>query len=113
MRGQEKIIEIRASRKKPPFVFVNDYPCKTDWFEWNEHATVCTHGDSLSSMDFRFLIDLNVSISALSESRAKAIFEKVKDAGAAIVAACHVQSEKHPLEQAGWTGLWHKDVEYA
>jgi len=113
MKGHIEIIKARDEGKKPQFVFINDYPCKTDWFEWGEHATVCTHGDMLSSLDFRFLIDLDVSISALTEARAKAMFEKAKEAGANAVAACHVQGGIHPMDQTGWTGLWHKEVAHA
>jgi hypothetical protein len=110
MRGHGKIIEARMKRKVPPFVFVNDYPCKTDWFEYGEHATVCTAGDALSGMDFRFLTELKVSISALSEGRAKAIFERVKAAGASVVAACHVVDGCSHHEQTGWSQVWRKEV---
>jgi DNA (cytosine-5)-methyltransferase 1 len=36
MKGHNTIIASRLCRNKPPFVFVNDYPCKTDWFETGE-----------------------------------------------------------------------------
>lgn len=113
MRGQEHIIAARIGGKKPPFVFINDYPCKTDWFENSDHATVCTHGDSLSSMDFRFLTGLKVSISANSEQRAKALFERIKDAGATTVAACHIQAQQHALDQSGWSSVWSREVSNA
>lgn len=102
MKGQEKIIACRMAGAVPPFVFVNDYPCKTDWFEFCEHATVCTANDTLSSMDFRFLTGLRVSISATTEERAKALFDRIKAAGAVAVAACHVQTEKPWFDQSGW-----------
>jgi len=70
MHGQEKIILARLNGQTPSFVFVNDYPCKTDWFEHADHATVCTHNAELSRMDLRFLVGLRVSISATSEDRA-------------------------------------------
>jgi ATP-dependent Clp protease adapter protein ClpS len=110
MRGQEQIIAARMAGKKPSIVFLNDYPCKTDWFETGEHVTVCTDGDLMTSMDFRFLIGLRVSISALTEQRAKAIFERVKQAGAGVVAACHVQEHQHPLDAAGWSFVYHKEL---
>lgn len=109
MRGHLEIIAARIDGKKPPFVFINDFPCSTDWLEFGEHATVCTHGDLLSSMDFRFLTGLKVSISAHSEHRAKALFERIKGMGATHVAACHVQAEKHALDQAGWASVWCKE----
>jgi hypothetical protein len=110
MRGHTKIIEMRLKRQVPPFVFINDWPCKTDWFDYGDHATVCTAGDQLSNLDFRFLVGLRVSISAVSEDRAKSLFDRVKAAGASVVAACHVQADKHPTDQSGWARVWHEEV---
>lgn len=108
MKGHTKIIEARIAGKKPPFVFINDYPCKTDWFEHGDHSTVCTDGDSTSSIDLRFLVGLRVSIGATTEQRATALFEKAKAAGALTVAACHIQKDKYPQHQSGWAEVWHK-----
>lgn len=110
MRGHEAIIRQRMSGTKPPFIFINDYPCQTDWFEHGDHATVCTAGDTLSSMDFRFLVGTKVSISAASEARAKAIFNKAKTAGAVTVAACHVHTDERGRSHAGWTEIYHKEI---
>ena len=109
MRGQEKIIESRISGYTPAIVFMNDYPCKTDWFEQRDHATVCTYGDPISSMDVRFLVGLKVSISATDEARAKALFELAKKAGAKTVGACHVQRGVPGWKQSGWADVWHKE----
>ena len=106
MRGHETIIQMRLAGRKPSIVFVNDYPCKTDWSEFGEHATVCTDGDTLSSVDLRCLVGLTASISASTESRAKALFAKAKQAGAVRVAACHVQQGKQPWEQSGWAEIY-------
>jgi len=54
MRGQDQIIQNRMDGKAPSIVFVNDYPCKTDWFEHGEQATICTHKDALRNLDMRF-----------------------------------------------------------
>ena len=110
MRGHTKIIEMRLQKTRPAIVFLNDYHCQTDWFEFGEHATVCTAGDPLSSLDLRFLVGCTVSISALTEGRAKALFSKAKDAGATTVVACHVQPEMRQFEQSGWTEVWRKPV---
>lgn len=106
MKGQEQIIKARIAGAKPAFVFVNDYDCPTDWFEYNDHATVCTAGDNIQALDFRFLVGCKVSISSESESRAKSLFEAIKGAGAGVVAACHMQCEKHASNQAGWHDVW-------
>jgi hypothetical protein len=110
MRGHTAIIEQRMQRRAPRIVFVNDYPCKTDWFEHAEQATVCTHGDTLSNLDLRFLVGLRVSISATTEARAQALFERVKAAGAQAVAAVHVQPNCHPLDQRGWCQVFTKEA---
>ena len=110
MHGHIEIIKARLRGQRPGFVFLNDYPCKTDWFEFAEHATVCTSGDSLSNLDFRFLAGCKVSISATNESRAKALFAMAKEAGATTVAACHMQAGVKPWQQSGWTEVYHKPV---
>lgn len=110
MHGHEKIIALRVNHSKAPkFVFLNDYPCRTDWYENDDHATICTHNDSLSSIDLRCLTGLSVSISSPSESRAKALFSLVRDAGAVVVAACHVKADKHQFEQDGWAEVFRKE----
>jgi hypothetical protein len=109
MRGHENIIALRVQGKSPKIVFLNDYPCKTDWFENSDHATVCTDNNPISSLDLRFLVGLTVSISASSEGRAKALFAKAKQFGAKTVAACHVQPDKHQFEQSGWAEVFRKE----
>lgn len=110
MHGHIAIIEARMQRRAPRFVFVNDYPCKTDWFDHGEHATVCTHGDSVSNLDLRFLVGLRVSVSAITEARAVALFERIKAAGAAAVAAVHVLPNCHASNQRGWCQVFTKEV---
>lgn len=105
MRGHESIIQMRKQGKKPPFIFINDYPCKTDWFEHGEHATVCVHGDSLHSIDIPFVVGARVSISSPSEARAKTLFELAKEYGAKTVAACHVVA--NPFKEQSWCEVWH------
>lgn len=112
MRGHEAIIRMRTELgKKPVFVFINDYPCDTDWFGGDsKFARVCIHGDELSSLDLRFLMGLSVSISASTESRAKTLFDLAKQAGAVTVASCHVKYGVHEFQQDGWAQAWRKEV---
>jgi len=111
MRGHETIIRLRSAGKRPAFVFVNDWPCQTDWLETGEHATVCTAGDAIPSLDLRFLVGLRVSVSSQSEERAKALFEACKAAGVEMVGAVHVKPEKRPYEQDGWVEVWKAEKE--
>jgi len=108
MHGQEKIIALRKSGATPKIVFLNDYPCKTDWFEHGDQATVCTVGDVVQLLDLRFLVGLTVSISSTSETRAKALFDKCKLAKAATVAACHTTPGAPLSSLSGWTAIWRK-----
>lgn len=111
MRGHDKIIEARIAGSTPSIVFLNDYPCKTDWFDFSDYSTICTAGDPVTSLDLRFLIGLTVSISATSEQRAKALFDRVKQAGAKVVAACHIQNTHHTA-QTGWFEIYRKELIY-
>lgn len=113
MRGHERLIELRRAKKSPRFVFVNDYPCSTDWFETGDHTTICTAGDSVELLDLRCLVGLTVSVSSPVESRAKALLNACKRAGAAVVAACHVQADRHQFDQSGWTAVWRRNEEVA
>ena len=110
MRGHDHIISLRKSGKTPSIVFINDYPCKTDWMTHGEHATVSVHGDTISSLDLRFLVGLRVSISAESEGRAKALFGKAKWFGAKTVASCHIKTNQQPHKQDGWSEIYHAEA---
>lgn len=108
MKGHEAIIKARIAGSKPSIVFVNDFACETDWTKYADHATVCTHGDNPMQLDLRFLTGCRVSICAETEQRAKALFERIKQAGAGVVAACHIQRSQHALNQTGWAEIWSK-----
>lgn len=111
MRGHEHLIQMRLNRKAPRIVFVNDYPCKTDWFDNpGDAVTICTHGDDIKTLDIRFLVGLAVSISSPSESRAKALYARCRAIGVATVGACHVQSDKKPWEQTGWAEVYRREA---
>lgn len=112
MRGHDQVIAMRLKKRVPAMVFVNDYPCRTDWLEVRDHATVCTFGDAVEGLDLRFLVGLRVSISATTEERAKALFARVKAHGAALVAAVHVPYGPHAHRAApGWCEVWERDAQ--
>lgn len=112
MRGHEAIIRMRTGLgKKPVFVFINDYPCETDWFDaGGKFARVSVHNDDVTQLDLRFLMGLSVSITASTEARAKALFDLAKQAGAVTVASCHVKYGVHEFQQDGWAQAWRKEV---
>lgn len=113
MRGHDHLIALRRKRKAPQIVFVNDYPCDTDWHTTGDHVTLCTADDSVGLLDLRCLVGLRVSISSPIEARAKALADRCKASGAATVAACHVQPDHSPFDQTGWAEVWHRTEQEA
>ena len=109
MNGHEAIIRMRQNGKKPSFVFINDFPCSTDWEQHGDHATVCIDGDDIDLLDLRFLIGLKVSCMSKSERRAKAIFEACKAFGATSVGCTSIDDKKRAWEQDGWSQIWHAE----
>ena len=109
MRGHTGIIAMRQAGKRPGIVFLNDFPCQADWAEMGDHATVDVSGDSPMQLDLRFLVGMRVSITGSTEARAKALAEVCKQAGAAMVASCHVffGPGRH---ESGWSDVWRKGV---
>ena len=103
MRGHAPLIAERMQGRAPNYVFLNDYPCKTNWWDFSEQVTLCTHGDPLSSLDLRCLVGLSVSISSPDLARAQALFALAIDAGARVVVAAHVQVGNTPFNQSGWS----------
>lgn len=117
MRGHENIITLRKRGTSPKTVFVNDYPCDTDWYNpgakygqvWpSDHATVSTAGDVIQLLDMRYLVGLQVIISSGSETRAKALFEKAKASGAKTVAACQTIGNAPRDMRMGWFEIFRK-----
>jgi hypothetical protein len=108
MRGHEKLIELRKSGVRPSIVFLNDFPCKTDWFEdGDKHVTVCVDGENLDRVDLRFLVGLTVSATSYDESRAKALMTVCQKAGASVVGAGH--AKEYP-QTGGWCEVWRKEI---
>lgn len=106
MRGHEPLLRMRQAGKRPVIVFINDWPCATDWSRHGDHATVCTDGDDIELLDLRFVLGLRVSISSTSEERARALFESCKAAGACMVGAVHLKENAPAWAQDGWAEVW-------
>ena len=106
MRGQDQLIDMRKAGKRPAIVFINDFPCRTDWADWGDHATVCIDGDQLSSLDLRFVVGMTVSVSSFEEARAKRIADICKQAGARTVAGAHAIRVNEFQTTTGWVDIW-------
>lgn len=106
MQGHQEIIQMRIERKKPTFVFLNDYPAKQ--IELGDFGSVCiSPTEAIETLDLRFLKGLKVSASSHTEKRAKALLKACIDAGATTVAACHVKPSLKLNECLGWSEVWH------
>lgn len=113
MNGAQGVIQMRMGGKKPSIVFLNDYPCQTNWFETGDHATVeIGPKDQPEWLDLRFLVGLRVAVAGTDEKRLKRVFEACKKAGAKTVAACVVDKSVGNLYgtlsyKPGWCEVWH------
>lgn len=106
MHGHEHLIDLRKQGQKPSMVFLTDFPVDDDykWWELGEHPEVCVYHDVPERADLRFLVNLNVCITASSKARAKAFFEACKAAGATTVSTCYF-----PTNQDNYFRLYTKD----
>lgn len=105
MRGHEMLIQLLLDGRKTPFIFINDYPCATEWSEYDETPTVCVHGDLLPTLDIRFVSGATVSISSQNKDRAMELFDMAIESGAKTVVSGHTVSKPHQVES--WTGVWY------
>lgn len=108
MKGHEGLIRMRMEGLAPAYVFINDYPCKADWEQYNGYVTICTADDPIKTLDMRFLVDMTVLVSSTSERRAQELLEACKQYGAKKVVATHLLETKNDWEQDGWMEIWQK-----
>ena len=110
MRGHHELIEMRKQGKAPRYVFINDYHCRTDWFENpGDAVTICTEGDDVKTLDMRFLVGLTVLVSSGSEKRARGLLDACKRY-AGVVAAHHIVNERQYWNQTGWFEVWRREA---
>lgn len=73
MNGHRELITMRRAGFKPAFVFVNDYPCHTDWAKFGDHPTISVDGDTPELQDFRFLVGVTAIVAGFDADRVKRI----------------------------------------
>lgn len=106
MQGHEAIIQMRLEKRKPTFVFLNDYPANQ--IELGDFGSVqISPTDAIETLDLRFLKGLKVSASSSTEKRAKALLTACLKAGAVTVASCHVKPSLKIGECLGWSEIVH------
>lgn len=88
MNGHDKIIQLRMAGEMPSCVFIDDFKtAPSKWAQEDDFIIVCVEGDSMKTLDLRFLIGLDVRITANKKSRANEIFDACVSNGAKTVAA--------------------------
>ena len=109
MKGQDAIIELRKSGRKPSTVFLNDYESDVDRFETGDHFTISISPDEQPErLDLRFLVGLRVSISASTEKRARGLLEACKVVGAKTVAVGAKADSSDPFCKRNYSEVWHR-----
>lgn len=88
MKGHDHIIKLRKAGYRPKAIFIFDEPTDIDQPSWVEDLTymdVCTHGDSIGSLDLRFLVGVPVTVIGPVIERAKSLAVECRKAGASRV----------------------------
>ena len=89
MHGHEPLIAMRKAGRKPTMVFLSDFSEKSNWHETGDHPEITVYHDVPERADLRFLVNLNVTITASSKARAKALLAACVKAGANSVSTCY------------------------
>ena len=93
MKGHENIIKVRMAGKRPTgSVFVLDFPVERRLTEWShaedpQRPMVSTDGDTVGSLDLRFLVGLGVILVGEDTGRIKSLCAALVKAGAASIFA--------------------------
>ena len=121
MTGHEPLIDMRKAGQRPEAVFLDDFanPMAKDWHNPGQrfgqswpmdypHIELAPN-DNPRNLDLRFVVGLQVHIASAQEGRAKALFERAKQCGAAVVAASVLEPGIPPKKQTGWLEIWHRE----
>lgn len=108
MKGHDDLIRMRVGGMAPEVIFINDYPCKTDWFVHGDYCTVSVYEDPIRTLDLRFVVGLKVIISTDNENRAKDLLDACIQANAHMVVSVVVEPGKLPWAQKGWAKAWQR-----
>jgi hypothetical protein len=107
MRGHERIQQYRMDGHKiNRLIFLNDFPCLTDWPDEIEHPTVSVAGDRINTLDLRFLVGMAVSVSSEDEQRAKDLFQACINHKAKFVIGNHYKGPRVEDIQSAWFQIW-------
>jgi len=94
MHGHEPLIALRKQGRKPTMVFLSDFSEKSNWHETGDYPEINVFHDVPERADLRFLVNLNVTITASTKDRAKALLEACVKAGATTVTTCYFANRR-------------------
>jgi hypothetical protein len=94
MHGHEPLIAMRKAGRKPTMVFLSDFSEKSNWHETGDYPEINVFHDVPERADVRFLVNLNVTITASSKDRAKALLAACVKAGADTVTTCYFANRR-------------------
>lgn len=94
MHGHEPLIAMRKAGRKPTMVFLSDFSEKSSWHESGDYPEINVFHDVPDRADLRFLVNLNVTITASTKDRAKAFLAACVEAGANSVSTCYHANQK-------------------
>lgn len=103
MNGHRELIAMRRAGYKPAFVFVNDFPCQTDWAKWGDHPTVCTDGDTPELEDFRFLVGVTAIVAGFDAARVDRITKACQAHAKRVVASVSTRLNDFRMEVSSTT----------
>lgn len=106
MKGHEALLQMRLNGKAPEYVFINDFPCKTDWMLFDEEVTINVDGDALKTLDLRMLVDLKIIAISTNLERAKTLFAVCKKHHPQALYCSHINGIHHT---DGWMGSYSRN----
>ena len=98
MDGHRELITMRRAGFKPAFVFVNDFPCQTDWAKWGDHPTICVAGDTPELQDFRFLVGVTAIVGGTDAERVRRVAKACQAHAKRVIASVAVPVTEHRME---------------
>lgn len=98
MNGHRELIAMRRAGFKPSFVFVNDFPCKTDWAKFGDYPTVSVDGDTPEIEDFRFLVGVTAVVSGFDSERITRISKACEAHAKRVIASVTNQIDRYRVE---------------
>jgi hypothetical protein len=106
MKGADTIIKMRRAGFRPHSVFIWDIDWPVVAPAWDEdliRMDVCTHGDSISALDMRFLVGIPVQVYGEKIDRVRLLGNQCRKAGAqSVVLQCAHRGAFWDAKESKW-----------